>query len=71
PGDSSPGNAPRAAAVTLVVGPEGGIEPDELAEFTAAGFVPAAIGRTILRFETAAVAALGVVQSHLLATGGH
>lgn len=58
-----------APAVTLVVGPEGGIEPDELAALTDAGFAPAAIGRTILRFETAAVAALGAVQSLLYATG--
>lgn len=72
PGARSPGEAPPPApppAVTLVVGPEGGIEPDELAAFTDAGFIPAAIGRSVLRFETAAVAALGVVQSSLLASG--
>ncbi len=57
-------------AVTVVVGPEGGIEPDELGAFEAAGFMPAAIGRTTLRFETAAVAALGAVQSLLHAHGG-
>ncbi len=66
-GEASPG-APLPM-VTLVVGPEGGIEPDELAAFTDAGFVPAAIGRTILRFETAAVAALGVVQAFLSTFG--
>ena len=51
------------APVVIVVGPEGGIEADELALFTAAGFATASIGKTILRFETAAVAALGIVQS--------
>jgi 16S rRNA (uracil1498-N3)-methyltransferase len=66
-GDASP--VPSPPVVTLVVGPEGGIESDELAVFTDAGFVRAAIGRTILRFETAAVAALGVVQSFLPASG--
>lgn len=49
--------------ITLVVGPEGGIEDDELEKFVAAGFVKASIGSTILRFETAAIAALAVVQA--------
>ncbi len=49
--------------VVIVVGPEGGIEPDELELLTAAEFAPASIGSTILRFETAAIAALGIAQS--------
>lgn len=56
------------APITLVVGPEGGIEPDELKQFTDAGFVAAAVGATTLRFETAAVAALAVVQSRFAAS---
>ena len=52
-----------APPVVVVVGPEGGIEPDELERFVEAGFTRVSIGTTILRFETAAVAALGIVQS--------
>lgn len=55
------------APVTLVVGPEGGIEPDELAQFDAAGFRRASLGDAILRFETAAIAALGVARSCIAA----
>ena len=44
-------------AVAIVVGPEGGLEPDELDALRAAGFRPAALPGNILRFETAAVVA--------------
>jgi 16S rRNA (uracil1498-N3)-methyltransferase len=50
--------------ISLVVGPEGGIEDDEMAKFVEAGFVKASVGKTILRFETAAIAALGAILSH-------
>ncbi len=51
-----------ATAVTIALGPEGGIEPAERAELLAAGFVPVALGRSILRFETAGLAALAAVR---------
>jgi 16S rRNA (uracil1498-N3)-methyltransferase len=51
--------------ITIVVGPEGGMEAPELDLFKAAGFRPVSLGRTVLRFETAAVAALAVVRSAL------
>jgi 16S rRNA (uracil1498-N3)-methyltransferase len=51
--------------IVLVVGPEGGIEDDELEKFVAAGFVKASIGSTILRFETAGLAALAIVRGRL------
>lgn len=57
-----------AQPVVIAIGPEGGLEPDELERLTEAGFARASIGSTILRFETAAVAALGIVQS--LMAGG-
>jgi 16S rRNA (uracil1498-N3)-methyltransferase len=54
-----------APAVTLAVGPEGGFEPDELGAFTAAGFRTVAIGDTILRFETAAIAGVAAARAAL------
>ncbi len=57
-----------AQAVTIAVGPEGGYEDAELARLVAAGFVRASLGDTILRFETAAVAALAIVRAATAAT---
>jgi 16S rRNA (uracil1498-N3)-methyltransferase len=48
-------------AVTVLVGPEGGLNPDEIAAATAAGFQPIALGLHTLRFETAALAAAAVI----------
>jgi 16S rRNA (uracil1498-N3)-methyltransferase len=50
-------------AVTIAVGPEGGFEEDELTRLATAGFVRASLGDTILRFETAGVAALAAVRA--------
>ena len=54
-----------AAPVTIAVGPEGGLEPEERDALVAAGFRPVALGGTTLRFETAAVAALAVARAAL------
>jgi 16S rRNA (uracil1498-N3)-methyltransferase len=54
-----------APVVTLAVGPEGGFEEVELEALKAGGFVPVSLGRTILRFETAAVAALSAARAML------
>lgn len=51
--------------VIIAIGPEGGIEDDELAMVVAAGFRMASIGAGILRFETAGVAALSIVRTAL------
>jgi len=53
------------APVVVAIGPEGGIEDDELAMVVAAGFRTASIGADILRFETAGVAALAIVRTAL------
>lgn len=51
--------------ITIVVGPEGGMESGELELFVSEGFRPVSLGHTVLRFETAAVAALAVVRAAL------
>lgn len=50
-----------AAAIILVVGPEGGIGEAELDSLTAAGAAPAVLGPTVLRTSTAAAVALGAL----------
>jgi 16S rRNA (uracil1498-N3)-methyltransferase len=54
-----PGEGP---AVTIALGPEGGLEPSEREELVTAGFVPVSLGRSILRFETAGISALAAVR---------
>ena len=59
---------PQALAqLHLLIGPEGGFAPAELAAATDAGFVPVSLGPRILRAETAVVASLAVVQYALAA----
>jgi len=49
----------------VAVGPEGGIERDELEQLRSAGFRSVSLGPTILRFETAAMAALAMARTWL------
>lgn len=46
--------------ITLVIGPEGGIEEKEIEEFESIGAIIASLGKNILRTETAAIAALAI-----------
>ena len=48
------------SSLALAIGPEGGWTPDEITTFTTAGFLPASLGPTILRAETAAIAAVAI-----------
>jgi 16S rRNA (uracil1498-N3)-methyltransferase len=56
---------PPDTSLALAIGPEGGWTPDEMATFTTAGFLPASLGPTILRAETAAIAAVAIALSQL------
>lgn len=63
----------EADHVVWCVGPEGGFTEAEAAAVLAAGFRGVALGRTVLRFETAALAALaltGHARLSTLQTGG-
>ena len=53
------------APITLVFGPEGGWTQEELDLFKATGWSAASLGNTILRAETAAIAAVAVVMAEL------
>jgi 16S rRNA (uracil1498-N3)-methyltransferase len=52
-----------AGAVTLLIGPEGGFSDVEQEHALASGFVAVAIGPRVLRTETAAIAAITIVQT--------
>ncbi|KAB7744752.1 16S rRNA (uracil(1498)-N(3))-methyltransferase [Nostocoides sp. F2B08] len=54
---------PAAGEVLVVVGPEGGIAPEELAALEAAGAVPVRLGGTVLRSSSAGPAALAVISA--------
>jgi 16S rRNA (uracil1498-N3)-methyltransferase len=49
--------------IILAVGPEGGWTPGELQKFSQSGWKSATLGPTILRAETAAIAALAIASS--------
>ena len=53
----------REGGVVLAIGPEGGWTNEELLAFAQAGWKSASLGATILRAETAAIAAVAVVIS--------
>lgn len=53
---------PLPDEVKILVGPEGGLETDEVAFLKKAGFVPVSLGPRTLRAETAAIAALSILQ---------
>ncbi|MGW7444499.1 16S rRNA (uracil(1498)-N(3))-methyltransferase [Kitasatospora sp. NPDC054795] len=48
---------PEGGDIVLVVGPEGGVSPEELAAFAEAGAKPYRLGSSVLRTSTAGVAA--------------
>ena len=54
---------PPSGAVTLLVGPEGGLSDAEVARAQAVGFTVLRLGPRILRTETAGVAALAALQA--------
>ena len=56
---------PSEAEIALAIGPEGGWADDELELFRQSGWASASLGSTILRAETAAIAATAITMSEL------
>ena len=65
PGASKPlaSVGPAGPGYALLVGPEGGLSDVELEQAAAAGFVACSLGSRVLRTETAAIAALAILQT--------
>ena len=57
--------APRARRIALIIGPEGGFSDGEVARLKAAGAVTVTLGKTVLRTETAGLAALAMIMYEL------
>jgi 16S rRNA (uracil1498-N3)-methyltransferase len=53
----------RATVVTLLIGPEGGLAPEEHRHAESSGFVPISFGTRVLRTETAPLAAIAAMQA--------
>lgn len=49
--------------VTLLIGPEGGLSPNEIRAAESRGFIPVRLGPRVLRTETAALTALAAMQT--------
>ena len=57
------GLEPPTGTMTLLIGPEGGLSPAEIAHARTVGFTSVRLGPRILRTETAGMAALAAVQA--------
>ncbi len=54
----------RAARISLLLGPEGGLSEPEIEAAKASGFEAVGLGPRVLRTETAAIAALAIMQAY-------
>ncbi len=55
-----PGQLPSSGPAVLVLGPEGGLAENEAQSFIGNGYLPRSLGRSTLRWETAALLCLGL-----------
>jgi 16S rRNA (uracil1498-N3)-methyltransferase len=62
PGAEARRAAPVGGEVTVAIGPEGGLDEEEIEAFRLAGFETMRLGPRVLRTETAAIAALAYLQ---------
>jgi len=52
----------RPESIAVIIGPEGGLTPEEAAMAVAAGYLPVTLGKRILRTETAGLAVVSILQ---------
>jgi len=52
----------KPASTLVMIGPEGGFSPEEITQARQADFLPVSLGRQTLRAETAAIAAIALLQ---------
>jgi 16S rRNA (uracil1498-N3)-methyltransferase len=64
PATLAQGESPALPEIDLLIGPEGGFTPEELATLKAAGARVARFGPHVMRIETAAVIAAGCLLAH-------
>ena len=57
------GHHAKPSSLGIMIGPEGGIEKEEIAFLQSSGFLPVTLGKRILRTETAGPAAIAVFMS--------
>jgi 16S rRNA (uracil1498-N3)-methyltransferase len=57
--------SPAAGEITMAFGPEGGWTESELKSFRGAGWIAASLGSTVLRAETAVIAAVAITLAEL------
>jgi 16S rRNA (uracil1498-N3)-methyltransferase len=62
---ATPGLEHQGNGIALALGPEGGWTEDEVQSFREAGWISVSLGKTILRAETAAIAATAIIASVL------
>ena len=63
PHDAPAASGQAAEAVSVLIGPEGGFAPDEVAAAVNAGWLPQSLGPRVLRADTAATVALARAQA--------
>lgn len=56
--------------IVLLIGPEGGFTSDEIRKAEERGFIPVSLGQGTLRSETAAIAAISIIQYEMGGLGG-
>lgn len=62
-GDSTLSRQPQRDTVVMLIGPEGGLDDNEVKMARLSGFTPIRMGGRVLRTETAAMASLAAVQT--------
>lgn len=60
--EQSLGSMNKPARVALMIGPEGGLSPEEIVAAENSGFMPVVLGPRVLRTETAPIAAMALCQ---------